>query len=93
MGDVTDLQFKMMNDKYSERLNALSEALEEIELKMMNTEDKDDKIEKFKTNIKEIVNYHDKTIEEKRYDLLNLIDKITLYDNGEVHVRYKFEEV
>jgi hypothetical protein len=93
MGDVTDLQFKMMNDKYSEKLNALSESLEAIELKMLNADNKDDKIEKFKTNIKEIVNYHAKTIEEKRYDLLNLIDKIIVYENGEIDVHYKFEEI
>jgi site-specific DNA recombinase len=93
MGDVTDLQFKMMNDKYSERLKALSEALEELELKMVNADNKDEKIDKFKTNIKEIVNYHAKTIEEKRYDLLNLIDRIILHDDGEIHVHYKFEEI
>lgn len=93
MGDVTDLQFKMMNDKYSDRLNALSDALEDIEIKMLNADDKDDKIEKFRTDIKEIVNYHEKTIEEKRYDLLNLVGKVIVYENGEIDVYYKFADL
>jgi DNA invertase Pin-like site-specific DNA recombinase len=92
MGDVDDRQYKLMNAKYSERLNALSDALEEIEIKMLATDDSEDKTEKFKTDIKEIVNYHTKTIEEKRYDLLNLIEKVIVYENAEIDVHYKFED-
>lgn len=93
MGDVTDTQFKIMNSKYSEKLNVLSEQLEEIELKMLNVDDTEDKREKFKRDIKEIVNYHSKTTEEKRYDLLNLVDKVIVYENGEIDINYKFEVV
>jgi hypothetical protein len=93
MGDVTDQQYKVMNENFSERLNSLTQALEEIELKMLETDDTEDKIEKFKRNIKEIVNYHAKTIEEKRYDLLNLIEKVIVHENAEIDVYYKFEEV
>jgi hypothetical protein len=81
-----------MNSKYSERLNALSDALEEIEIKMLATDDSEDRTEKFKTNIKEIVNYHTKTIEEKRYVLLNLIKKVIVYENAKISVHYKFED-
>jgi site-specific DNA recombinase len=90
MGDIDDRQYKVMNGKYSERLNALSEALEEIEIKMLNTNDTEDKIDKFKADIKEIVDYHAKTIEEKRYDLLNLINKIIVHETAEIDVYYKF---
>jgi site-specific DNA recombinase len=91
-GDIDDRQYKIMNSKYSERLNALSNKLEETELKMLNTNDSEDKRDKFKKNIKEIVDYHIKTTEEKRYDLLNLINKVIVHDTGELDVYYKFEE-
>lgn len=91
-GDIDDRQYKVMNSKYSEKLNILSESLEEIEIKIMNADDKEDKTEKFKKDIKEIADYDSKTTEEKRYDLLNLIDKIIVYD-GEIDIHYKFEEV
>jgi site-specific DNA recombinase len=93
MGDVNDTQFKIMNSKYSEKLNSLTKSLEELEIKMTNSNDKDEKIEKFKRDIKEITNYHSKTIEEKRYILLNLIKKIVVYENGGIVPYYKFEDV
>lgn len=93
MGDIDDRQYKVMNAKFSERLNSLSEALEEIEIKMLETNNSEDKIDKFKTNIKKIVNYHEKTIEEKRYDLLNLINKIVVDENGEIDIYYRFEDL
>jgi CRISPR/Cas system CSM-associated protein Csm2 small subunit len=93
MGDVTDQQYKIMNENFSERLSMLTQALEEIELKMMETDGTEDKIEKFKKNIKEIVNYHEKTTEEKRYALLNLIQKIIVDENAEIDIYYKFEEI
>jgi site-specific DNA recombinase len=92
-GDIDDRQYKVMNSKYSERLNALTDALEKIEMKQMETGDTEDRIDKFKRDIKEIVKYQTKTIEEKRYDLLNLIDKIIVYENAEIDVHYKFEGV
>jgi site-specific DNA recombinase len=88
MGDIDDRQFKMMNANYSEKLNSLSEALEEIEIKRLKTNDSEDNIEKFKKEIKELVNYHEKTIEEKRYILLNLLDKIIVYENAEIDILY-----
>jgi site-specific DNA recombinase len=93
VGDIDDRQYKIMNSKYSERLNALSDALEEIEIKMLTADDKDDKIEKFKTNIKEISKYHSKTTEEKRYDLLNLVGKVVVYENAEIDIYYKFADL
>ncbi|AYA77315.1 hypothetical protein DOE78_18710 [Bacillus sp. Y1] len=92
-GDIDDRQYKVMNAKYSERLNSLSETLEEIELKMLETNDSDDKIEKFKNNIKGIISYPSKTIEEKRYDLLNLINKIIVHENAEIDIYYRFEDL
>jgi site-specific DNA recombinase len=92
-GDIDDRQYKVMNSKYSERLNALTDALEKIEIKQIETGDTEDKIDKFKRDIKEIVKYQTKTIEEKRYDLLNLIDKIIVYENAEIDIHYKFENM
>jgi site-specific DNA recombinase len=93
VGDVTDTQFKIMNSKYSEKLNSLSESLETLEIKMINTNDKDDKIEKFQRDIKEVINYHTRTTEEKRYILLNLIKKIVVFENGGIIPHYRFEDL
>lgn len=92
-GVIDDRQFKVMNSNYSERLNVLSDQLADIEIKMNKYEDKEDKLEKFKRDIKEIADYKNKTTEEKRYLLLNLIDKIIVYENGEIDIHYKFEGI
>jgi hypothetical protein len=92
-GDIDDRQYKIMNSKYSEKLNALSDVLEEIEIKSAESNNKDDKMEKFKKDIKEIEGYQNKSIEEKRYDLLNLIDKIIVNEDGGIKIRYKFEQI
>lgn len=92
-GVIDDRQFKVMNSNYSERLNILSDQLADIEIKMNKYEDKEDKLKKFKRDIKEIADYKNKTTEEKRYLLLNLIDKIIVYENGEIDIHYKFEGI
>jgi hypothetical protein len=88
MGDIDDHQFKVMNADFSERLNSLSATLEELEIKRLQTNDSEDNIEKFKKEIRQVVNFHERTIEEKRYILLNLIDKIIVYENAEIDIQY-----
>jgi hypothetical protein len=93
MGDVTDQQYKIMNGNFSERLNSLTEALEDINLKMLESDGTEDKIEKFKKNLKKISHYNEKTTEEKRYDLLDLVNKIIVYENAKIRVFYEFEDL
>lgn len=91
-GDIDDRQYKVMNVKYSDRLNLLSDQLEKVELKLNQTDDTENKLDKFKRDINDMVDYHKKSTEEKRYVLLNLIHKIIVTENGEIDVYYKFEE-
>lgn len=91
-GDIDDRQYKVMNVSYSSQLNSLSDELEKIELKISQTVNSDVIINKFKRDIKEMVNYHSKSTEEKRYLLLNLIHKVIIHENKEIEIYYIFED-
>lgn len=91
-GDIDDRQYKIMNSDYSEKLNYLSDELERIELEANKQDDTDERLERFKRHINEMVNFENKTKEEQRYIILNLIHAVIVYENGnKIRIIYKFE--
>jgi site-specific DNA recombinase len=94
-GDITDQQFKLMNEKYSKQLDILTDKLVELEKNINSSNKTDINIDRFKKRLKNIVEYDELSIEEKRYLLLDLINKILIIDTPdatEIQVMYSFED-
>lgn len=91
-GDIDDNQYRTMNSNYSEKLNLLTTQIADLKIKMEAKNEHEATLKKFKNDIRGIDNFKNKTTEEKRYVLLNLIDKaIVDGDTGAIEMRYKFE--
>ncbi len=89
-GDISDEQFKMMNENYRNELDGHVQRLNEIKslLSMENNEAEKEAI--FRNRIDQIASIDNMTKEQIRLLLLQLIDKIEIDKSLHVRIFYKF---
>jgi DNA invertase Pin-like site-specific DNA recombinase len=88
-GSVSDEQYKMLNQKFSNELSLLINQLEKLKVsqeKMLDNEMNKDYLLKKYDEIKNVQSY---PVEKQRYILLDLISKITVND-GDIEIEYSF---
>ncbi|ALS22080.1 recombinase family protein [Paenibacillus naphthalenovorans] len=89
-GKINDNQFELFNKRYSDDLDRLTSRLEEIKLKSQNNIDKELLLKSFRNRLDEIADYRNKSLEEKRYTILKLIDFIIIEDGIIKHLQFNF---
>lgn len=88
-GKITDTQYVMFNNKYSNELDVLTKQLERLKINLSNNSDNENQKEKLSKLYKKALNIKDYPIEQQRYIILDLINKVELID-GEVSIEFNF---
>lgn len=89
-GDITDIQFKKMNEKYSEQLSALNSQLVECENTIAQSTELEDHELFFRRTLRQFKSFENKTKEEIRHLLLNLVSSIVVDKDLKVKITMKF---
>lgn len=90
-GDITDAQFKSLNSRYSQEAELLEQSLIKLKLKEEDESLKENDDSKIKKLYEKVMSIEKCPVEEQRYILMDLIEKITICD-GKIVIDYKFSE-
>jgi site-specific DNA recombinase len=88
-GKVTDTQYSMFNEKYSSELDLLTKQLEKLKIRQSENSDKDTQKDKIETLYNKVINIKNYPIEQQRYILLDLINKVEV-NEGDVSIEFNF---
>lgn len=88
-GDISDLQYKMLNEKYTVELEALTIQLEKMKLTKVEQDENQSNNNKIETHFEKIMSIEKLSIEEQRYLLLDLVKEVRL-NNGKIKVFLTF---
>ncbi|WP_226035793.1 recombinase family protein [Aquibacillus saliphilus] len=84
---ITDTQFNMFNEKYSNELDVLTKQLEKLKIKQSESSDGEDKQIRLRGKYEEALNIKEYPKEKKRYIILDLVSKLVIND-GEVEIEF-----
>ncbi|MED3912858.1 recombinase family protein [Peribacillus simplex] len=88
-GDINDMQYTMMNDKYKAELESLVTKLEKLKLTKVNNAEEISTDDRLQTIYEKTINIENLNIEDQRYILLDLVKEVRLTD-GKVLVSLNF---
>jgi site-specific DNA recombinase len=88
-GKVTDTQYSMFNEKYSKELDVLTKQLEKLKIKHSDQSVNDNQKEKVSKVYDRALNIREYPIEQQRYVILDLVNKVELND-GEISFEFNF---
>lgn len=91
-GDITDQQYKTMNESYSKELDVAVGKLKTISDKSAEKKTQLTKEKKLKLAFESAVNIKELSIDKQRMLLLQLVDKVELDINLQVDITYRFSD-
>lgn len=89
-GDITDQVYKVMNSKFSDELSSLTASLESIESQIASSNEAQSNELFFRKKLKEFKDVENKSKEELRYLLLDLVSTVVVDKELYVDIEYKF---